>query len=317
MKSALRMELTDSGWHLRPRIPADDPGIVRLHNEEGEDSAPVTVDGYRGGAGAEEYVAVEADRVVGHLGLHFAWWTGRADVHAAELRVARSHRRRGIGSALCGFLRERARALDAREVLAWVREDCPEGRRFAGKHGFRPTGEVIEGYRLRLEDTCPGFGSAAEQRLLASGIRIVRLCDRGLQDEPFLRQLQRLWAGEEATGGPAVEFDVWRAKVLQGPGLGPEWHWLALDGERPVGMTFLKRLGPETAENDYTTVAREYRRRGIARVLKGHALRWAREQRLCWLYTSSRTDNEAIVRLNQSLGYVATGPRMEVRLVLG
>jgi hypothetical protein len=54
-----------------------------------------------------------------------------------------------------------------------------------------------------------------------------------------------------------------------------ETHWVALNGERPVGMTFLKRLSEDAAENDYTCVAATHRSRGIATALKLRTIAWA------------------------------------------
>ena len=50
-------------------------------------------------------------------------------------------------------------------------------------------------------------------------------------------------------------FSSWREEILQAPGLSPETQWIALDAGRPVGMSFLKRLSEDAAENDYTAVA--------------------------------------------------------------
>jgi len=43
--------------------------------------------------------------------------------------------------------------------------------------------------------------------------------------------------------------------VLHAAGLSPDTHWIALDGARPVGITFLKWLSEDAAENDYMGVA--------------------------------------------------------------
>ena len=123
----------------------------------------------------------------------------------------------------------------------------------------------------------------------------------------FLRALQALWAepGDQTVDPERLRdsFPWWRAQVLDGPGLSSETHWVALDGERPVGMTFLKRLSENAAENDYTGVARSYRGRGIAPALKVRAITWAREHGVDWFYTSSEIGNTSMISINRRLGY--------------
>ena len=105
-----------------------------------------------------------------------------------------------------------------------------------------------------------------------------------------------------------MDFAQWRADVLDGTGQSAETHWLALDGERPVGTTFLRMLGPDAAENDYTGVLPSHRNRGIAAVLKGQAIRWAQRNGVTWFYTASSVQNGPMIAVHHRLGYQA-GPR--------
>ena len=107
-------------------------------------------------------------------------------------------------------------------------------------------------------------------------MRIASLAELGRDDELFLRDLQRVSA-DSGDGPPDPEqvgasFASWRRQVLDAAGMSPETHWVALDGDRPVGMTFLKRLSDDAAENDYTGVASTHRGRGIAPALKLRAI---------------------------------------------
>jgi GNAT superfamily N-acetyltransferase len=85
-----------------------------------------------------------------------------------------------------------------------------------------------------------------------------------------------------------------------------------MDGERPVGMTFLKRLSQNAAENDYTGVAPSHRGRGIARALKLRAIAWAKENGVDWFYTGSEIGNVRMIGVNRQLGYEPGPRRMEV-----
>jgi GNAT superfamily N-acetyltransferase len=300
---------------IRPRVPADDDQIVAIYNRQEADSRPLSIDEYRQdaaeGNGEGRYVAIRADHVAGYGELRSAWWTGRRDVSMLELRVDRQCWGQGIGSALLDFLHREARERGAAQLLGWVRENVPDAESFATRRGFTPTGEVIEEYRLDLQSARLEEYAGIEQQLREEGIRIARLADPGMEDAELRRALYALWkdASQETT---EVSFESWQESVLEGPGLSPEWHWIALDGGLPVGMTFLKRLGGEAAENDYTGVAPSYRGRGIAQALKLRAIVWGREQGLESFYTASEVGNARMIAINRRLGYEAGARRVQV-----
>ncbi len=91
-----------------------------------------------------------------------------------------------------------------------------------------------------------------------------------------------------------------------------ETHWVALDGERPVGMAFLKQLTDDAAENDYTCVAATHRGRGIATALKLRSIAWARQHGVRRLFTSSVIGNTPIIAINKHLGYQVGVRRLAV-----
>jgi GNAT superfamily N-acetyltransferase len=308
---------------FRPRAENDDRDIVALHNRQEADSAPLTLDRYRleaaelaaGGPG-EQWVAVEAGRIIGVGSLAHAWWTGRPDSYTAQIRVEQGRRCEGIGNRLAGLLRTRLSALQATHLTGWVRVDAPDGRRFAAAQGFSETGEILEEYRLYVPDAATTGYAELAARLREAGLRILSLAEVGPMGEPLLRALQRLWADPDAEPrDQAVQddaFAAWQREVLHAPGVSPETHWVALDGERPVGTTFLKRLSADAFENDYTSVAPAHRGRGIATALKLEAIAWARQHGVRWFYTSSLVGNAPMIAVNRRLGYQAGVRRLAV-----
>ena len=292
---------------IRRYHPDDAPALVALYNSQEAESGPRNVEMFRrevadraSEVGDALWVAVDQGTVEGYAGWNRAWWTGRSDVYAIEIRVERGSWGRGIGSRLYASLRSQPFAAQATCFLTWTRADCAEAQRFAARHGFEPTGQVIEECRLYLPDARDQHALELTSRLEAEGIRILALAELQV-DEPFLHLFHRLWTGDEAVSGP--QFESWRSSVLEDPGLSPETHWVALDGEYPVGTTFLKRLGPDGAENDYTAVAPEYRGRGIASALKHRAIAWGRDHNLQWFYTSSLLENAPMLAINRRFGY--------------
>ncbi|MCW3098633.1 MAG: GCN5-related N-acetyltransferase [Chthonomonadaceae bacterium] len=308
---------------LRPTIEEDDARIVEIYNLREHDTVPLTPARYRTERAeastehdGERYVAIEEGIVAGYSNFQWAWWTGKAGIYAVELRVDPHYARRGIGSRLFQHLCSQLSLRGATQLTGWIRADALEGRRFATKSGFTETGQVIQEYHLSITEADTSACAEHEARLNNEGVKIVSLAEAGSTDAPFLHALQRLWAdsGEEAPDPEQLRdsFEVWQRQVLRSPGLTPETHWVALEGERPVGMTFLKRLGDDAFENDYTGVAATHRGRGIATALKLRAILWAQQHAVERFYTSSEIGNAAMIAINTRMGYKPGVRRLEV-----
>jgi GNAT superfamily N-acetyltransferase len=313
----------ESITYFRPRVPDDDVRIVEIYGEQEAGSAPLTLDRYRAervGQAAdhqgEEWVALVQDQLVGSGSFSPAWWTGDPGTYSIEIRVDPSHWRQGIGTRLYDLLHSRLLALEATRLVGWVRADTEAARGFAARRGVHETGQVVEEYRLHVPEANTDAYAGLEEGLRGDGVRIASLAELGRDDEQFLRALHLLWAdsGDEAASAerPGNSFAAWRREVLDGTGLSPETHWVALDGDRPVGMTFLKRLSEDAAENDYTGVASTHRGRGIAPALKLRAIAWARGHGVNWFHTSSETGNAPMIAINRRLGYQPGVRRLEV-----
>lgn len=312
---------------VRPAVPDDDPGIVEIYNRREPDEVPMTVDRYRsesGGSGVEtqqeRFVATRHGDFVGYGAFHWAWWTAQPGIYAIELRVDPSHSRRGAGTLLFERMRGLLAAHAAERLLCWIRDDAVDGRRFAAGHGFEETGQIVRECRLSVAEADTSALAGFEKRLAGEGIRIATLAELAPLSVPFLRTLQSLWAssGDGASDSEQLEgqFAAWLAQVLHGSGQSPDTHWVALDGDRPVGMTFLKQIAEGAYENDYTGVAHSHRRQGIATALKLRAISWARQNGGRWFCTNSDLRNVAMTTINTRLGYRPGILRREVALDL-
>lgn len=314
---------TEASITFRPRVAQDDAGIVELYSQQEADSAPLTVAGYRADHDdtvadrrAEEWVAVETEHLVGVGEFSPAWWTGDTGVYSAQIRVDQSRWRWGIGSRLYDLLQSRLDALEATRLLCWVREDVVRGRRFAARHGFGETGQVIEEYCLYVPEAATDAYEGLKERLRRDGVRMASLAELGTDDEVFLRALQGLTtdAHDQPPDSELLRdsFSSWRQRLLHTPGISPETYWVALEGNRPVGITFLKWLSDDAAENDYTMVAATHRCRRIAPALKLQAIAWARAHGVTWFHTSSEVGNAPMIAINRRLGYQPGIRRLEV-----
>lgn len=83
-----------------------------------------------------------------------------------------------------------------------------------------------------------------------------------------------------------------------------EYMFLALDGERPVGLSQIRpnSVDPTLALTGLTGVRREYRRRGLATALKLAAMSNAKALGVKSLYTDNE-ENNPMLQLNYRLGF--------------
>lgn len=303
-----------ASFTLRPRMREDFPQIARSHGRVEAGSAPLAE--WEAEALPEHgWVAVEGERVLGSAALSPAWWTGNAEVYSLELRVDPGEWGRGAGSALLHEARSRMVTLGGTRLLTWVREDSAPSRRFAASRGFEETGQVIQECVLDLANADAAAFEPAEAELRRQGIRFAPLAELA-PDEAFMLALHAVWSISGGGTADLAELERrhagWRDEVIDGPGLSRETHWVALAEGKPAGMTFLRRLTPEAAENDFTGVLPSHRGRGLAGVLKAQAVRWGREQGLETFHTSSLLENAPMWALNTRLGYRRGVRRREV-----
>jgi GNAT superfamily N-acetyltransferase len=125
------------------------------------------------------------------------------------------------------------------------------------------------------------------------------------------RELHALYA-EAVADEPAdepetnVPFDDWK-RMLDSPDLSLEGSVVVLHGERPVSFAWIGvDLDGGRASHWMTGTLREYRRRGLARLAKLAAIRWAAENGITTLYTANDSANADMLALNEHLGYRPT-----------
>jgi mycothiol synthase len=95
----------------------------------------------------------------------------------------------------------------------------------------------------------------------------------------------------------------------------PEGSFFALEDGALVGMAGLVQDydRPGRAENSLSAVRRDWRRRGIASLLKRTVLAWAAEHELRELYTWTQNGNAAMRAVNERLGYETRSEAIRVR----
>jgi GNAT superfamily N-acetyltransferase len=308
---------------FRPTASEDNSAVLALHNQVFSEMPPVGLEDYLRwmtsppGARIERYVVEVDGEVVGGTDFREEIELSRPNTYFAYLQVEESQRGRGYGSMLFDSLTQRLRANGAERVYAEVSQRDERSQQFAEKRGFVPTGKVDRQSRLDLRRAKLDGMEEGERRLVAEGIRIMSLEEIGLDDPTFIRSLFDLevrTARDIPTSEDIgeVDFEGWLRDQTSGPGRSPTWYWVAMDGDRPVGLARLRMRGERAAGNSYTGVEADYRGRGIAIALKFRAIRWARGNGIDWFYTGNEASNRPILAINRSLGYEPVSYQIEM-----
>jgi RimJ/RimL family protein N-acetyltransferase len=201
-----------------------------------------------------------------------------------------------------------AEATGSQILEGYCGEDEPEMLEAMARAGFRRDRQEkvweldldIHGDRLQRE------AADARTRLARDGIKLLTVA---AWDDP--EALAKLHALDEVTRSdmpstfpnlPETFADFTRR--INSPDRSPDRWWIALDGDRPVAMSYLKFPPVRGAVwTGYTACAREYRGRGIARAVKLQTLAQAVEKGVPFVYTDNDSENAPMLHINETLGY--------------
>ena len=228
---------------------------------------------------------------------------GRSSFGYASLhpRVVPALRRRGVGSALLHALAGHAVRQGFTQAGSTI--DDPALVVFAERFGFHEVDRQVEQVRTIGTEAMP---------TLPEGIAVVAVAERPeLWSQAYDDLAVEAIADMVAYRPLVVSRDEWESEWLSSP----EAMFLALEGDRIVGCAGLERDvdRPDRAEHAFTAVARRWRRRGLASVLKRVALAYAAEHGIREVYTWTQRDNADMRALNARLGYVTGGESITVR----
>jgi mycothiol synthase len=229
---------------------------------------------------------------------------GRGDTASgfALPRVLPEHRRLGVGTALLHMLVGHVETLGLPDVGGHADDEAAVA--FGRHFGFEEEGREVEQVRaVATDEPWPALPEGISLISLAEQPELVgrlyhELALDAFEDMPTPRKVRITPAEWES------EWVTW-----------PEATFAALvDGEL-VGMACLLRDvdQPERAENGLTTVRRDFRGRGLARLLKETTVAWASERGVREIYTWTQTGNENMRTLNEKLGYVTRTVSISLR----
>jgi mycothiol synthase len=113
----------------------------------------------------------------------------------------------------------------------------------------------------------------------------------------------------ESEDDTRIDFDAFVKYEIEEKCRPPDAFFIAVDGDRFVGMCLvMTNEADRSLDHGLTGVSKDYRNRGIAKVLKLRSIEWARAHNHPVIKTGNHTTNRPVLALNRQMGYV---PQMD------
>ncbi|MFI6643371.1 GNAT family N-acetyltransferase [Streptomyces sp. NPDC050504] len=207
------------------------------------------------------------------------------------------HTGRGAGSLLTHTGEEYLAGLGAAAVYTWVLDERPY-RTFAERRGYTASRSA---HFLHLDLTGPALPAPPA---LPPGVELCTAAD--FADDP-----RRLFAADAATVADEPgdvdalldDYEDWLATTWHHPLTSRELTTVAVVDGEVAAFTLARTDGATRYSTGMTGTLREFRGRGLAKLVKAHALHRARAAGLVDAYTGNDTENEAMLAVNRWCGY--------------
>lgn len=338
-------QATMSAYEIRPFIPQDasdaELGAVhaflsRMALERDPDSPPRTLDftvnTFRSFTLLTDEKAVifhawHGGAIVGEVFIVVGLEDENSHLLSGDIQVLAGHRLQGIGTSLLRKVVEIARAENRRLIQATTDSAIPAGDEFARRVGAS-AGLVEETSQLNLGDVDRGL--LAAWRKAAPAVEFRLLAWRGPCPEEFLDRMAALQEVMNTVPGGDLDYDdetvtpqdIRESEAYEAARGFERWTLVAqhrTSGEL-VGYTEVDWHpdDPQLLVQGDTVVEPEYRRRGLGRWLKASMIDLVLENRgqVARIRTESAVSNEAMLKINNALGFKCYKIRTEWQLEL-
>jgi GNAT superfamily N-acetyltransferase len=256
---------------------------------------------------SSRYVAVESQ---GSNPVAYATlWELRPRRYRFDLAVRPEWQGHGIGTQLLARIMTDAETFGATGLQARVRDDKHEALKFVSRRDFREV-HRMGAYRLDFAQVEGSDLQQAFARLRDRGIEVTNLAAVREQDPHYLEQFFDLylaaredWPDPDPDPTGATHINISHAKRWLDHAELPDAFFIAKHARRYIAFTSIFDIG--------TAVHPEYRRKGIASLLKAGSI--ADAARRGFQGQTSSTASPTMQRVLERLGYVRTWS--EIRLI--
>ena len=257
--------------------------------------------------------------VVGAGRVSHIWWNFNPRHYRMEIVVHPKSQRQGVGSALFDRLLAELHTWNAALVRADTRDTRPEAVAFLEHHGFHEWRRRWESV-LEVATADTASLQVAERRAEANGVTITTyLEERARRGDQIARDVWELEDAifraqpGEAAEGEGMSFERFVATELEWSEALPEGHFLALVGDRLVGVSRLAgdRDHPGWLDQAFTGTHPDFRGKGIAQALKLRTIEFALQHGYTHIHTSNDSTNEPMLHINTAIGF-RRGPELIV-----
>lgn len=265
-------------------------------------------------------VALDGDTLVGFGYVQEPDVAARKGRLRIRVLVAPERRRGGVGSALYDALCEIGNEAGATEFVTEAQAADEGAAPFLTGRGFVEYHRRLESRLSPADLDSTAIGRAIDAHVdafFASGVRIATFRQLSLVHAEATRRLYdldtTLWVDVPfGLSGALPTYDQYVATEIDHPDFMPKATFIALDGDRWIGISALVRR-PGFMLSSMTGVVRDWRNRGLARWLKLHTLRHALECGAAEIRTFNDSINPAILALNASLGFRVVAAQLRYR----
>lgn len=225
-----------------------------------------------------------------------------------DINVDPVYARQGIGSEFLDFIINSVADKNPIAVGSVTLGDMEAGVSFLKKYGFKVIMRLPRSF-LDVDGFSAEKYTGVLERVGESGVRIVSLNELKDIDSDWKRKLYELeW--EVAKDVPCTEepkkrsYEEFEQTDLGSLNFLPDCYFLAIDGNRYVGLTTLwaRQAYTDKLDTGLTGVVRSHRRRGIATALKVHAIEAGRKHGIKKIGTDNEEHNP-MYDLNMALGF--------------
>ena len=235
-------------------------------------------------------------------------WSYHPKVFVIQIDVHPDLQGKGYGKAAYNHIIKKLNRFNPIKLSSYVHEPHKRGVKFMKDRGFKIANREKQSSLDLLKYKPNDFYSTID-RAIKNNIKIINLIefrDKEPNADFKIWEFDSLVSPDMPFSEPieVPKFEVYCKQTFKHPSFNPESWFIALDGEKIVGVSNLwKKKGNEGINTGFSGVHKDYRCMGIASSLKHTALKWAKMKNYPWVRTENDSTNKGMLGINIKAGF--------------